>query len=100
MGLYEETFTKFQKNCRIPCNSIFTFASLNVQEDLLCAPNCTKAIVKMSFKNFVKVSRSMETYSALSLIAEVGGYVGLFLGISVNQISNVFKILMSKINKY
>ena len=38
------------------------------------------------FQRFVKVSTSEFSYSELELLAEVGGYFGLFLGISVNQL--------------
>ena len=40
----------------------------------------------IEFHQFVKVSKSYWEYDAIELIAEVGGYVGLFLGVSVNQI--------------
>ena len=33
------------------------------------------------------------------MIAEVGGYVGLFLGVSVNQISALINILLVKIDE-
>ena len=39
--------------------------------------NCDKMIFK--------VIRSSIPYGLLSLVAEIGGYVGLFLGISINQ---------------
>lgn len=38
----------------------------------------------------IKYIESVDLYNMLSLIAEVGGYVGLFLGISVNQIGSVW----------
>ena len=38
-------------------------------------------------------------YSKLSLIAEVGGYVGLFLGVSVNQIINLMEHVILKIEQ-
>ena len=39
----------------------------------------------LSFQEFVKISKSRPSYTFLELLAEVGGYVGLFLGISINQ---------------
>ena len=41
----------------------------------------------------VLTSSEVFLYSVLSLIAEVGGYVGLFLGISVNQISTLVDLM-------
>ena len=42
----------------------------------------------------VLVTEEVFLYTGLSLIAEVGGYVGLFLGVSVNQISVLTEILL------
>ena len=40
-------------------------------------------------KNTVKVTQSKFLYDGLSLMAEIGGYVGLFLGISVVHINEM-----------
>ena len=40
----------------------------------------------LEFHQFVKVSKSYWEYDGIELVAEVGGYVGLFLGVSVNQV--------------
>ena len=45
--------------------------------------------LKIRFQRSVKISRSRVTYGLLELLAEVGGYVGLFLGVSINQLSSV-----------
>ena len=50
--------------------------------------------LELYFPQFIKVSETEWSYSSLSLLAEVGGYVGLFLGISVNQISSVLENLL------
>lgn len=39
----------------------------------------------LTYQKFIKISKSRRSYTFLELIAEVGGYVGLFLGISINQ---------------
>ena len=39
-------------------------------------------------------------YSGLTLIAEIGGYVGLFLGVSINQLTNLLDVLILQIKKY
>ena len=51
------------------------------------------------FKENVKITKAYHVYSGLSLIAEIGGYVGLFLGVSINQITNLFDIIFQQINK-
>ena len=53
--------------------------------------------VSLYFQRYIKVTHTHWSYTGITLLAEVGGYVGLFLGISVNQMSNVFeKIIMWK----
>ena len=47
-------------------------------------------------KGKVITSTEVFLYSGLSLIAEIGGYVGLFLGVSVNQISTLVDIMFEK----
>ena len=68
-----------------------------------CPQSCTKVfsniesynaakgiggLLDIRFPRTVKVLRSRNVYGWLELLAEVGGYVGLFLGISINQISS------------
>ena len=50
--------------------------------------------VTITFEELIKVTTGKYLYSELSLIAEIGGYVGLFLGVSVNQISNFLDFLL------
>ena len=45
--------------------------------------------LSINFKENIKVITSYHLYSGLSLIAEVGGYVGLFLGVSINQVTSL-----------
>ena len=44
----------------------------------------------LRFNKFVKVSKARYSYGGLELLAELGGYVGLFLGISVFHLSDAF----------
>ena len=44
---------------------------------------------QINFGKYIKVTKTFYSYTKLELIAEVGGYVGLFLGISVVHISQV-----------
>ena len=44
----------------------------------------------LKFKKFIKVSKARYSYGGLELLAELGGYVGLFLGISVFHLSDAF----------
>ena len=57
----------------------------------------------LTYQKFIKISKSRRSYTFLELIAEVGGYVGLFLGISINQtfdlIWNGFKAFSNLLSK-
>ena len=57
------------------------------------------SIMKIFIKENIKVIKGQYIYSALSLLAEIGGYVGLFLGVSVNQISWLIDAMFTKIEK-
>ena len=56
--------------------------------------------LELNFENVIKVNKGYYAYSELSLIAEIGGYVGLFLGVSVNQITNLIEFVVLKIQQY
>ena len=43
------------------------------------------------FDKYIKVTKSTYAYTELVLLAELGGYVGLFLGLSVFDLRLVFK---------
>ena len=45
----------------------------------------------MEFDQFVKVTNTYIAYTELELIAEFGGYVGLFLGFSVFHLTTAFQ---------
>ena len=48
---------------------------------------------RINLPEHIQVYESYYTYDGLSMVAEIGGYVGLFLGISVNQIGLLFEKL-------
>ena len=77
-----------KKRCPLSCTKIVTiigdFYETEKREDFL------RRLV-MRFHTSIKVTRSRNAYGSLELMAEVGGYVGLFLGISVNQISWIIR---------
>ena len=77
------------------CNAITTTKSYETKWKY---PNYS--YVEIVFPKVIKVYERSYTYSGLSLIAEIGGYVGLFLGISVNQVTNVLDFLVLKIREF
>ena len=49
--------------------------------------------IKYDFKRKVNVQSSQLIYTQLSLLAELGGYMGLLLGVSLLDISSIFNSL-------
>ena len=52
------------------------------------------SFAKLYIKNNVKVSQSIIDYSAISLMAEVGGYLGLLLGTSLFDITYLIDVII------
>ena len=77
--------TKYYTNCPDPCKVMLIRATAERGADEIRKDSR----VKLSFRSRVKVVESYYNYSGLSLIAEIGGYFGLFLGVSINQITHV-----------
>ena len=77
------------EDCQYPCNFIRSW--LSVEQLRL---NQTSKEFSLNFDKFIKVTKAKYSYTELELLAELGGYVGLFLGLSVFHLSQAFdKIL-------
>ena len=55
--------------------------------------------IKYDFKRKVNVQSSQLIYTQLSLLAELGGYMGLLLGVSLLDISSIFNSLFLMIQQ-
>ena len=56
--------------------------------------NSNGKYVKFVFDKYIKCTKTRYSYTELELLAEIGGYVGLFLGLSVFDFRKLFdKIL-------
>ena len=77
------------KECPYPCqflmNRITTNYNYNYKEE-----NDTENAIHLVFDKYIKVTTSTYGYTELELLAELGGYVGLFLGLSVFDLRRVF----------
>ena len=51
--------------------------------------------ITLIFDKFIVTKRARYSYRELELFAELGGYVGLFLGISVMHLKDVFDKFLS-----
>ena len=84
------TSGKIYEACYYPC-SYFTISTK--LEKSTYENSLESSIIDLTFEKLIQVTKSQYTYSGLSLIAEIGGYVGLFLGISVNQMPYLLYVL-------
>ena len=89
MDMYKEEEKKVDK-CYSPCSFLLTKAIKTIEH----YDNNPKVII--NFQKYIQVIEAYHLYSALSMIAEVGGYVGLFLGISVNQVSGLVNFVLDR----
>ena len=80
--------TDANNRCPKSCTYQMTSFSSFLKED---NGNPDHGYLYLKFQRFIKVSRSRYAYTWLELLAEVGGYVGLFLGVSVNQTLPILK---------
>ena len=80
------------KDCLYPCTNLkirmdrIEFAKLN---------GTTR--FKLQFEQFIRVTSSYVSYTGLELVAEVGGYVGLFLGFSILHLTHAFEYVIQLI---
>ena len=74
----------YRKQCGEPCTSITTKMAKIVTEKY----DENHALLRCRFAEHIKVISAFYAYSTLSLIAEIGGHVGLFLGISFFNLGN------------
>lgn len=82
-------------NCTHPCSylKIKSITSIFSTGD-------PRGHLTLNFQSAVTVTKSEYSYNMLSMIAEIGGYVGLFLGYSVLQISCLLDKAMLLMTKY
>lgn len=83
-------------NCPHPCAYVL-ITGLGID---LGAPASYKNILKINFDEMVKVFHAKYDYSFESMIAEIGGYVGLFLGVSVYQFTGFVDYMLSKLLRF
>ena len=84
----------FKLFCQMPCASMeVTFPAIT---DGVGSPD--EAYVKLYLLTVVKVQTSYWSYSIISLLAEVGGYLGLLLGMSLLDITKVIDWFCLKFN--
>ena len=92
LDLFHELVNKrhFIEECLYPCDFLkLSVISVRGREN--------EDTFKLDFNEYIKVTEAYHSYTELELIAEFGGYVGLFLGISVFQASHVVDKILDKL---
>ena len=85
---YKIMADEYQEQCPNPCTTITS--TFNIRNQLKNPEESdTSTLINIEFPTKVKVIQAYPAYTLLSLVAEVGGYVGLFLGVSVLDLKNV-----------
>ena len=92
---FKKPYTKFEHNsldeiCPLDCSSMTILFSISDKTD----GNKDEAHAKIYFKNHIKFSKSFIGYTEISLMAELGGYMGLLLGISLMDISSIMNYII------
>lgn len=59
--------------------------------------DATVAKLEFELSDEIMVISSFYVYDGLSMVAEIGGYVGLFLGLSFNQLSGIVAFMLNRI---
>ena len=79
---------KYIKECLNPCEHMKLSATY-------LAARGNRNDFSMNFYQYIKVAEASYSYTELELVAEIGGYVGLFLGVSVIDINQIFSKLLN-----
>ena len=87
----------FQDWCLLPCEMMtVTFAGF---DSIDYNGNENETYVKFYMKDQIQVKTSRLSYSKVSFLAEVGGYIGLLLGVSLMDFASLIDKMFALINQ-
>ena len=94
-------YRKYKKFCPLPCVSMqVRFGGLDGTTD---NGNENETYVKFYIKDQIQVRESNLSYTEVSLLAELGGYIGLIIGVSMMDIATLIDkmigIVIQRFNK-
>ena len=91
---YKELETKVAKrNCIRPCTSMDVYLGVVNEES-----DDGSSYLRIYMNSDVKVQETIYDYTLLSMLAEIGGYSGLLLGLSVSNLTIIIDILKRYLN--
>ena len=76
------------------CKKIISITSIVSEKSF----NYNGIVLKVRFKPFVTISEEFYLYDELTLVANVGGFLGLALGISISNIKDVIEKILVFLN--
>ena len=88
--------TVFENKCPLPCATM----SVSFEPPIFGLESRNESKTKIFFKRKVKVNKSIWNYTLVSLLAEVGGYVGLLLGVSLMDIGLILEKMVHICKRY
>ena len=91
--LIDKAWTGQIKECPKPCK--FLMIDFSRSSKFETWRSAGQLIIK--FRKFIKYSKVSFTYQGLELFAEFGGYLGLLLGMSLNQVPHLISALINTI---
>ena len=86
----KQRYTKYN-SCAKPCTVV------DIQSTLVSKSESSKPRLMFMFGKTVSVSREVLAYSSLNLVAELGGYLGLTLGLSLMHLELPLRLLWQKL---
>ena len=97
MSAYKKFFsTTTTRTCMSPCVSMDIFFGLLFDDTFR---NDDKSVLRIYLKSKIKFQQTIYDYTLLTLLAEIGGYTGLLLGISVSNITTVLESMFQWLNQ-
>ena len=99
MGIYLDTWREADDLCKVPCKSYNIRPTKMVELSNWFGQRKGYTLMSLFLKGNVITSNEVVLYSGLSMLAEIGGYVGLFLGVSITQTSTLIELLYEKYQK-
>ena len=103
LKMYKNIWYKNNTACKVPCKR-YSINPIKLKDQNNTHEPYGYTKVRLYLDDGVVMSEEIFLYSILTMIAEVGGYVGLFLGVSVYQLAElshyVFKLCAKTQQKY
>ena len=97
MSAYKKFYsTTTTRTCMSPCVSMEIFFGLLFDDTFR---NDDKSFLRIYLKSKIKFQQTIYDYTLLTLLAEIGGYTGLLLGISVSNITTVLESMFQWLNQ-